>query len=127
MKLTLHRQPSTPAGTFGILAVGNDPLCHTLERPWDDNKPRLSCVPAGLYDCVRHNGSHFQNVWELCGVPGREAILIHPGNSIRDTEGCILVGQECYQNNLLRSRAAIDDLRAKLPDSFTLEIIDGPK
>lgn len=30
----------------------------------------------------------------VAGTPGREDILVHPGNIPRDTEGCLLVGEQ---------------------------------
>jgi hypothetical protein len=118
----LKRVSSGAQGTFGVLIMNDVPLCATLERNWDNNNPDTSCVPTGVYNCVRHNGDKFQGVWEVTGVPGREAILIHQGNSTKDTHGCILVGRVFMPFGVGLSQLALDDLRADLPENFTLTI-----
>lgn len=99
------------------------PLCVTLEDPWNDNKKNVSCIPAGIYKCVRHNGTKYKGVWRLENVPDRSAILIHQGNTINDTEGCILVGQKFSPTGgILSSVLALNDLRDILPENFTINI-----
>ena len=34
---------------------------------------------------------------EICGVRGRTKILIHGGNSVYDTDGCVCVGSGCRE------------------------------
>lgn len=79
-------------------------LCWTLENRWRNNERRVSRIPAGKYKVIlrNHGGWHarlgqrlpqiHKGAIELQGVPGRSAILIHPGNSHTETEGCILPG-----------------------------------
>ncbi len=43
-----------------------------------------------------------------------EGILIHPGNTAADTEGCILVGQKRSVSEIFQSRIAFNALFAKL-------------
>lgn len=120
--VTLKRIFENGHGTFGILLNDNGPLCLTLERPWIDNKQDVSCVPLGKYECVKHNSTKFPNVFELKNVPGRREILIHAGNSIDDTHGCILVGLQFMPYGITLSKMALEDLRKKLPDNFTLTV-----
>lgn len=124
--IILNRAPSSDRGTFGILSLNGMPLCVTCEDPWNDNKPQISCIPPGKYACGKFNGARFKNVWEVRSVPGRSAILIHAGNTMEDTQGCILVGESFGTLNGLpsvkNSAATLAMLRAKLPDVFALII-----
>lgn len=91
-------------------------VCYTLEDQHRPAKiPGQTRIPAGVYDIDFHFGGHFQRyrqrypkvhptnahgMLHLAHVPGYENILIHIGNFIRDTEGCILVGtQPTVDNN----------------------------
>lgn len=124
VSLLLHRNRFTPDGTFGILSLKNRPLCVTCENPWKDNLPRESCIPPGTYQCKAFNGVRYKNVWEVTNVPGRSAILFHHGNTIRDTEGCILVGRGFSTLNglpsITESVTTLNMLRTVLPPEFTL-------
>lgn len=122
MKITLQRGKGTEHGTHGVLIGDGSILCFTLEEPWKDNEPRVSCIPEGVYQCKKHNGAKFSNVWEITNVPGRSAILIHAGNTLADTSGCVLVGMGFDADGLIHSRAALMKLRSLLPDTFTLTI-----
>lgn len=46
----------------------------------------------------------------LEGVPHRSGILIHKGNSVKDTLGCILVGNNSFKGHLTHSSLAYCDL-----------------
>jgi hypothetical protein len=50
------------------------------------------------------------NVPHILDVPGRDYILIHPGNFPEDTEGCVLVGKEKTLDTVLQSREAFREL-----------------
>lgn len=125
--IVLQRGREDVHGTRGVLLHENKMLCFTLEEPWKDNEPQVSCIPVGIYKVVRHGWEkdttvHFKNVWRLLDVPGRQAILIHAGNTTEDTKGCILVGLGVSPNGITNSRAAIEKLRTELPEQFTLEV-----
>lgn len=125
MKLTLHRVTFTPnSPTYGYLMSQGLPLCLTLERPWLDNKHTVSCIPPGVYQCVPHDTHEKPNCWEITGVPGRSAILFHAGNTIVDSQGCVLVGLEIAGSSVLKSQDALAHLRLTLPKNFTLEVIN---
>lgn len=125
---TIIRESSDQNGTFGILYddEGNN-LCHTLELPWDENKTADSCIPPDIYNVIPYSSPKFDNVWELLRVQGRSDILIHYGNTIMDTKGCILVGDSLGKiGNLpaiLNSRNTLTMLKSILPDTFQLKII----
>jgi hypothetical protein len=121
-RVVLQRQKPEAYGTFGQMFRDGRQLCVTCE-------PAVP-IPAGTYTCVPHNGPKFQNVWELQGVPGHTAILIHNGNTVDDTLGCILVGSTFGRVDgrfaVVDSRATLDAIRATLPPTFTLDIRDYP-
>lgn len=112
-----------------VEGIKHDPI-FTLEEPWKGNQTDISCIPVGRYKCTPHDGPKFKNVWKVNDVPGRDAILIHSGNTIRDIEGCILVGtRRGWLDGLpavLHSKLALDELRDILCEKeFTLTIKDA--
>ncbi len=94
MTLTLKRVGQSGKGTFGVLCNGEVPFALTLEEPWRDNQKSVSCIPIGSYICKRVRSPKFGNTFEVTNVQGRSHILFHKGNTLDDTEGCILVGEE---------------------------------
>lgn len=83
-------------GTPGVLLIDSVPFCCTLELPWLNNQKNISCIPAGEYHCTWEKHPRFpqaEAVVRLAAVPGREGVLIHPGNSAGDIQGCILLGK----------------------------------
>lgn len=133
MNLTLRRFINTQQSTIGVLEGLVAPI-FTLEDRWQDNKPNVSCIPAGTYVCKPHAwernaGNKFLKVWEVCDVPGRSAILFHQGNTHNDTRGCILVGfdmkVEQREGRVWQSVNAIDFMRMTIgAKSFTLNVVD---
>ena len=97
-------------------------LCHTLEMPWRGNLHNSSCIPSGEYDVIKASSPKFGQVFYIKNVPQREGILIHPGNTLKDTSGCILPGLATDDNGVIQSRLAMDRLFSKLPSSFNLII-----
>lgn len=65
----------------------------SLEPPWRNNQVAQSCIPQGTYNCSLHKSPKHGDCFLVHDVPGRSEILIHKGNTSRDTEGCILVGR----------------------------------
>lgn len=126
MIVRLTRCAGSDKGTFGVLSMNNEPLCVTCEDPWNNNQRMTSCIPIGVYKVKKFNGSRFKDVWELLDVPFRDAILIHGGNTINDTSGCILVGRSFSRigdlPSVMQSQDALAELRTKLPDEFELVI-----
>lgn len=111
--------------TIGRLDVDGMFRCWTLEdvvRPAGDAKVAgETAIPPGRYEVRITWSPRFQRELPLLlGVPGFEGVRIHAGNTVRDTEGCILVGEDVAHDGdapvLLRSRLAFDVLFAKLSD-----------
>lgn len=126
VNLTLRRLCFTPdSPTMGVLMRGNTPLCLTLERSWQNNQQGISCIPpSGDYQVGPHNTPEKPNCWEIMNVQGRTGVLFHAGNSIIDTEGCILVGFQFAGTSITHSQDALLYLRTTLPQNFTLEVIN---
>lgn len=80
---------------FGVLLFEGVPQLLTLELPENNNKRRESCIPEGNYVCERIESAKVSGATYLVkDVPGRSEILFHHGNTVKDTEGCILTGSE---------------------------------
>ena len=127
LKLTLVREFETCFGTFGIIAFpedrGND-FFFTLELPWRENKNGTSCIPTGTYVCLRYKSIKHPDTFIITKVPGRTGILFHVGNTITDTEGCVLVGGSRHQGGITNSRKGFARFISALSDvdSFELKI-----
>jgi hypothetical protein len=111
----LTREPWQPSNleTLGWLRVHGVTLC-TIELPWQDNRPRASCIPPGLYQVsfvpVSASGK-YSNVYLVDGVPGRSEIMIHPANLASELMGCIAVG---LRHGVYRGQRAVFDSRMGL-------------
>jgi len=109
MRAILIRSPSTDEGTFGTLSFGGQ-VVRSLELPWRDNARQRSCIPRGTYRCAIVQSPKFGRVYEVKGVPGRTAVLIHPANFAGDIDlgyttnlqGCIA---PCEQVGQMRNAA----------------------
>lgn len=107
MELTLNRIYLYPDRTVGKLNVDGKYFCDTLEDTerlfWSlpNFLGRLigkkiygkTCIPRGRYRVTMAYSSRFKKRLPLLiDVPQFEGILIHSGNTVADTSGCILVG-----------------------------------
>ena len=118
MKLVLIRHARRADYTIGRLEDENGKkICDPLEPTWRDYKggelkiPKKSAIPEGTYRVVVTKSRRFQKYLPLLvGVPGFEGVRIHAGNTSRDTEGCILVGQNLQVGKVLWSRIALEKL-----------------
>lgn len=81
---------SNNISTIGNWYDGNELVCCTLERPWLKNKVNVSCIPAGVYTIRPVKSPKFGSSFEVCDVVGRSHILIHKGNYVSETQGCIM-------------------------------------
>lgn len=115
-------------GTFGVFLDDTIPFALTLELPWKNNEPFISCIPAGFYICKRVKSERFGETFEVQKVPDRDKIRFHWGNIDDDTEGCILTGEmfePLGEHNAIRSsRYAFREFMARTEgiDFFSLTI-----
>lgn len=132
MKLTLKRYQSLNGTTLGRLFNGSTFICFTLEDAVRDAKVfGETAIPAGTYDITVTMSPRFGKLLPLVNnVPGYSGVRIHPGNTKRDTEGCILPGDTVSHDGqtIYNSRIAfgkVMDLITKALNSkeqVTLEI-----
>ena len=93
--MTLKRVALNEDVTLGVLLdEPNKPFCLTLELPWKNNQSNISCIPKGEYTCKRTITPKHGETFEIIGVPGRFAVLLHWGNTVKDSAGCIILGEE---------------------------------
>lgn len=98
MIIEIKRNPDEYRATIGSMFIDGVEIAKTLELPWvDENGDKISdkeksCINSGVYNCKRINSPHFGEVFEICNVPNRTHVLIHKGNFLKDTKGCIVVG-----------------------------------
>lgn len=93
MKIEIKRKPKTKA-QMGDFFIDDKLICQTLEP--------LDCIPTGKYNLVINRSNRFKKLMPLLyNTPDDEVegngriwngIRIHAGNTIKDTQGCILVG-----------------------------------
>ena len=116
MELILTRIAKKKDYTIGRLSVeGTGYFCDTLEPTWRDYEHGAykikgkSAIPEGRYAVVISYSPKFKQ-WLPILLGGPEfnkkwsGIRIHAGNSAKDTEGCILVGENKEVGRVLNSR-----------------------
>lgn len=136
--LTLKR--TLPKGceyTRGELFTSDVHLCDTLEPPYrglsssstlaDIQRAKglgVTAIPSGTYEVQLAFSSRFSSrsfykglgglLPRLVAVPGYSGVLIHCGNTVADTRGCILVGRWLGSGVLGGSRAAFTSIMTGL-------------
>jgi hypothetical protein len=113
MKLTLLRFPSLKESTLGGLLVDDRFQCWTLEDQFQAQKvPGETRIPAGTYTIELQQAGTLHEKYKakypehrgmlhLLSVPGFTGVMIHVGNTDRDSAGCILVGDLAMANGEL--------------------------
>ena len=130
MRAKIIRIDKSLKGVFGVLTLNDETVCVTLERPWADNKPNISCVPEDIYLCERVDSPRYGDTFKVMDVPGRTNILFHKGNVVDDSLGCVLLGSEYGalkdQRAVLNSSKAFFTFMKRLEglNHFPLQIIN---
>ncbi len=92
--MVLLRYRQTKDYTLGWLVVKGE-VFYTIERPWLNNKQNVSCIPTGDYKfkfLAKSGSGKYRNVYHVTGVTGRSGVLIHNGNLVSHSRGCIIIG-----------------------------------
>jgi len=112
MLLTLERYRSNNNATLGRLYINGVFECYTLEDEHRETKVMHETrIPKGSYQIklrtfgsfhrrfkVKYPAVHKGMLW-IQNVPNFSCILIHTGNTDKDTSGCILVGGKLDELN----------------------------
>jgi len=135
MKLSLFRTATGDQGTFGVITTPGGITLRTLELPWRENRPNISCVPVGVYEVRWVYSPKFRWCYQVMDVPGRTHIKMHSANYAGDVSkgyrthllGCIALGRYTGtlggQRAVLSSRFAVSDFTRELQGKpFTLTI-----
>ena len=129
MKLTLKRIAKRDTYTIGRLYINGEYFCDKLEDKDRGLKQSMSlseikakkvygktAIPAGEYEITLHiiSPKYSKKPWfvKFCGakmprilnIPGYDGVLIHEGNSDKDTCGCVLVGKNTVVGKVLESK-----------------------
>ncbi|EJP8234769.1 hypothetical protein AB1N26_000169 [Campylobacter coli] len=119
MKITINRRYTGKTCVIGKFKVLDDDdkilfECFSLEEDKEGLESGKDLrIPEGNYNLKRHSPSRFENTLRSItkkdddtminvyndDVPSSRAILIHWGNTNKDTQGCILLGHTKDNNN----------------------------
>ena len=99
-------------------------ICDTLEPQWRDYAKGArkikgkSAIPEGRYPIVITFSPTFKK-WLplLVNVPRFSGIRIHAGNTVKDTQGCILVGENREVGKVLNSRKYVKIVKEKIVEA----------
>ena len=140
MELLLTRIAKRKAYTIGRLSIVEQVIdeystgsketffCDTLEPTWRDYEHGAykikgkSAIPEGRYAVVISWSPKFK-AWLPILLGGPEfnrqwqGIRIHAGNTVKDTQGCILVGRNQRVGEVLESRKWLYELKMKIVEA----------
>ena len=99
-------------------------ICDTLEPQWRDYAKGArkikgkSAIPEGRYPVVITYSPKFKQ-WLplLLGVLNFLGVRIHAGNTVKDTQGCILVGENREVGKVLNSRKHVKIVKEKIVEA----------
>lgn len=131
MELLLKRIARRDTYTIGHLYIDGRYFCDTIEDKdrglCQDMQPSViratkrkgvTAIPTGRYRVTldvrspKFSQKKYEKNYGFCdgylprliNVPGFEGVLIHVGNTAKDTEGCLLVGKNTRVGKVLESR-----------------------
>ena len=142
MRLTLKRRYLGTTYTIGSLLIDGEYFCDTLEDTvrdlnkngrFDNGETKImheTAIPYGRYQVVVNLSPKFKrNLPRLLSVPSFDGVLIHRGNTDKDTSGCILVGENKVKGKVINSTPYEIELVKRLTatqnrkEQITIEIV----
>ncbi len=105
LEINVVRIDQTENSTISKLFIDSHFICFIIEDGERANKIHgMTRIPAGRYKLIKRTFGRFfdkykvrfghEFVWEIENVPNFTDILIHLGNRIDDTKGCLLPNQQ---------------------------------
>lgn len=150
MKITVDRKYKKELYVISNLYVDGEWYCNVIEdtdrglRQTDSTTHIKSvkvasktAIPSGTYkvtlDVVSpkfSKKSYYMSFCKgklprLCNVPGFDGILIHKGNTEKDSAGCLIVGYNKVKGKVVNSQEAFEKLYKKLQEdknNLTIQI-----
>lgn len=123
MELTSTRKWYTSTSTISELFLNREDqerFCFVLEdtvRAPGVKVPGETAIPAGRYRVIVDWSNRFNKYsFHILDVPNFDGIRIHSGNTDKDTEGCLLVGQARSLNAVFGSHNAFVALWDRLTE-----------
>ena len=141
MELVVDRKWKKQSYTISNLTIDGKWFCNVLEdkdRNLDSSmsiakirelkRPSITAIPRGTYEITldvissKYSTNSFYKqvcngkVPRLLNVKGFEGILIHAGNTDKDSEGCLLVGVNKVKGQVINSRETFKELYKLLKD-----------
>ena len=133
MLITIDRAWKRESYTMSRLFVDGENFCNALEDT-DRGLYQGLCmeyvlakkvkgataIPRGTYNVIYTYSPRFKRKLPLIeNVTGYEGVRIHPGNTAKDTEGCILVGQNLKVGMVSNSREWTEKLITKMQTAWS--------
>ena len=123
MEILVKREYKKKDYTIGKMYINGEYFCDTLEDT-DRGLTQImtlseikevkeygrTAIPAGRYPIAYTYSPRFKkHLPLLLNVPAFDGVRIHSGNTHKDTEGCILLGENKAVGKVLNSRKTMDE------------------
>ena len=129
MKLLVKRIFKGENYTIGHLYIDGKYFSDVLEDPvrllndYEDKIYGETAIPEGVYQVKLTYSPRFKRVLpEILNVQFFKGIRIHSGNTAKDSEGCLLVGENKVKGKVINSKKTLERLM-KILKSTTEPII----
>lgn len=149
MKINIRRIAKKNTYTIGKLYIDGEYFCDTIEDKDRGLKKEMTiaelqnrkiygqtAIPAGTYNVTMKVQSpkyskRVSYAWckgylpRLLDVPAYDGVLIHAGNTAKDSAGCILVGRNKVVGKVLNSMVTLKALYAKMKQAKSITLTIG--